>query len=215
MRTKTLYLAALLGAVSIATSVAQTVYSVNAVGYVNVNLLTGFNLVANPLVAETNTVAVLFDAAPKGTIVYKYDSAAVNYVSATKNKITGTWNNTTMTLVPGEGAFVKVPSDCTITFVGEVMQGSLTNTLPGGFSIASSQVPQADNLDNLGFPKDKGDIVYRWEFTGTNGAYKSYAVNKVTGNWPASGAPTVGVAEAFFVKKNALMNWTRTFSVNQ
>jgi hypothetical protein len=211
MRTKTLYLAALLGAVSIATSVAQTVYSVNAVGYVNVTLVPGYNLVANPLKAETNTVAALFDAAVNGTVVYKFDAGTAAYVSSTKNKITGKWNDTTMTLLPGEGAFVKnaATTNVTITFVGEVMQGTLTTTLPTGYSIASSQVPQADTLDNLGFPKAKGDVVYRFE----SGAYVSYSVNKITGNWTT--VPSVAVAEAFFVKKAAQIDWTRSFSVNQ
>lgn len=213
MRTKTLYLSALLGAVSIATSVAQTVYSVNAVGYVNVTLAAnGYTLVANPLVAETNTIAVLFDAAVGGTAVYKFDASAGAYLpTISKNKITGKWNDTVTTLLPGEGVFVKNPAttNVTITFVGEVMQGSLTNPLPAGYSITSSQVPQADTLDNLGFPKEKGDTVYRF----VSGNYVSYNVNKITGNW--STVPSVAVAEAFFVKKTAAKDWTRNFSVNQ
>jgi len=213
MRTKTLYLAALLGAASLATSVAQTVYSVNAVGYVNVTLAaSGYTLVANPLVAETNTIAVLFDAAVNGTVIYKFDAASGAYLpSISKNKITGKWNDTTTTLLPGEGVFVKNPAatNVTITFVGEVMQGSLTNALPAGYSIASSQVPQSDTLDALGYPKTKGDVVYKY----VAGAYASFSVNKITGNWSPS-VPSVAVAEAFFVKKAAAAEWTRNFSVN-
>jgi len=154
----------------------------------------------------------LFDAAVNGTVVYKFDANAGAYLpSITKNKITGKWNDTTTTLLPGEGVFVKNPAttNVTITFVGEVMQGSLTNALPAGYSIASSQVPQADTLDNLGFPKTKGDVVYRF----VGGAYVSYSVNKITGNWTT--VPSVGVAEAFFVKKATAADWTRNFSVNQ
>jgi len=213
MRTKTLYLTALLGAASIATSVAQTVYSVNAVGYVNVTFKSEYTLVANPLVAETNTVAVLFDAAPSGTTVYKYNVATTSYDSANKNKLTGKWNNLTMTLLPGEGAFVKNTgtADFTITFVGEVLQGTLTNTLPLGYSIASSQVPQAGLLQtDLAFPAVKGDTVYKF----VSGAYVGYNVNNLTGKWSPS-EPSVAVAESFFVKKKATVDWTRTFSVNQ
>ena len=47
MRTKTLLLTAALSAAGIASSMAQ-VYSVNAVGYVNTPLVTGFNLISNP-----------------------------------------------------------------------------------------------------------------------------------------------------------------------
>jgi hypothetical protein len=117
-----------------------------------------------------------------------------------------------MTLVPGEGAFVKIPDTSepvTVTFVGEVMQGSLSLPLPAGFSIASSQVPQADNLDNLGFPAVKQDIVYKWDGAG----YAPYSVNVITGAWNPE-VPMVEVAEAFFVKKAAAVNWDREFSVN-
>ena len=47
MRTKTLLLTAVLGIASAASSMAQAVYSVNVVGYVNLTLKRGFNAVAN------------------------------------------------------------------------------------------------------------------------------------------------------------------------
>lgn len=211
MRTKTLYLSALLGAVSIATSVAQTVYSVNAVGYVNVAMVPGFTLVANPLVAETNTVAVLFNDMPNGTTIYKFDSTAGAYVSNIKNF--GKWTDTAMTLLPGEGAFVKNPrtTNITITFVGEVMQGNLTNALPAGYALVSSMVPQEGAVAAaLGFPPVNGDILYLWN--PTSQAYASATYN--FGKWAPSD-PVVKVAEAFFAKKKAAASWTRTFSVNQ
>jgi hypothetical protein len=50
-----------------------------------------------------------------------------------------------MTVVPGEGVFVKNPTqtNIVITFVGEVMTGALSNNITAGFQILSSQVPQA------------------------------------------------------------------------
>jgi hypothetical protein len=209
MRTKTLYLSALLGAVSIATSVAQTVYSVNAVGYVNVTLVPGFNLVANPLVAETNTVAVLFNDMPNSTVVYKFDAATQAYVSNIKNF--GRWTDTAMTLLPGEGAFVKNPriTNIVITFVGEVMQGNLTNALPAGYALVSSMVPQEDKVTTLGYPPAAQDTLYLWDVAGQ--AYLSYIYN--FGRWTPS-EPTIKVAEAFFAKKKAAANWVRVFSVN-
>jgi hypothetical protein len=212
MRTKTLFVTALLSAACIATAVAQTVYSVNAVGYVNVTLNPGFSLIANPLDGEDNTIPVLFAAVPKNTVIYKFDAASGAFIPNVKNVITGNWGDPAMTLVPGEGAFVKIPDTSepvTVTFVGEVMQGSLSLPLPAGFSIASSQVPQADNLDNLGFPAVKQDIVYKWDGAG----YAPYSVNVITGAWNPE-VPMVEVAEAFFVKKAAAVNWDREFSVN-
>jgi hypothetical protein len=212
MRTKTLFVTALLSVACIATAVAQTVYSVNAVGYVNVTLAPGFSLIANPLDGEDNTIPVLFAAVPKNTVIYKFNATTGAFIPNVKNVITGNWGDPAMTLVPGEGAFVKIPDSSepvTVTFVGEVMQGSLSLPLPAGFSIASSQVPQADNLDNLGFPAVKQDIVYKWDGAG----YAPYSVNVITGAWNPE-VPMVEVAEAFFVKKAAAINWDREFSVN-
>jgi hypothetical protein len=214
MRTKTLFVTALLSVACIATAVAQNVYSVNAVGYVNVTLVPGFNLVANPLDGEDNTIPALFANVPGATIVYKFDAASGAFIPNVKNIITGAWGDPDMTLLPGEGAFVKIPGteEVVVTFVGEVMQSSthtLSVTLPAGFSIASSQVPQAADLDTLGFPAEKQDIVYKWNGAG----YDPFIVNVITGAWTPE-VPAVAVAEAFFVKKVAEAEWTRDFSVN-
>ena len=65
MRTKTLALSALLGALGTAGALAQNVYSLNAVGYINVTLAPGYNIVTCPLiVSPTNTVANLFPNGP-------------------------------------------------------------------------------------------------------------------------------------------------------
>src|SRR5438105_1479942 len=52
------------------------VFSVNAVGYVNVQLSPGFNAVANPLLAQDNSIGALFKniqgGVPGGTTIYRY-----------------------------------------------------------------------------------------------------------------------------------------------
>ena len=114
MRTKTLIVTAVLALAGIVSSSAQ-VYSVNAVGYVNKSIPKGFSMVANPLVASSNTIKDLFNAAPDGTTIYKF-----NGVSYTSNgKDFGEWANPSETLLPGEGAFVSAPSAFTVTFVGK------------------------------------------------------------------------------------------------
>jgi hypothetical protein len=222
VRTKTLVVMAAICAASIATSVAQTAYSVNAVGYVNVALAPGFNLVANPLIAEegSDTIADLFAGVPVGTVLYKFDAATGAYISCSAKPPTGAISGdaAALTLVPGEGVFVQNKSvdDVVVTFVGEVPQGTLTTPLPAGFSIASSQVPQEGALDDdLGFPKAVGDVVYKYD-AGTQ-VYIGFSVTPI--GWSSGGgsvpAPVMTVAEAFFVKKAAVADWTREFNVNQ
>jgi len=55
MRTKTLALSALLGMLGSASVMAQNIYSVNAVGYINVTMPPGFSFVTCPLIVGTDT----------------------------------------------------------------------------------------------------------------------------------------------------------------
>jgi hypothetical protein len=214
MRTKTLLLTAALSAAGIATSMAQ-VYSVNAVGYVNTTLVPGFNLVSNPLInteQNGNQIQNLFNSLPDGTSVYIFQNGRFDIVG----KDFGTWepaNFAAQEIRPGSGVFVRNTSGAnqTVTFVGEVPQGTLTTPLPAGFSIVSSQVPQEGTPAALGFVAKDGDSLYFFEE-----ASQSYnIVNFDFGEYDKA-LPTLAVGEAFFVRKAAAdaAGWTRTFSVN-
>ena len=212
MKTKALLAAGLLMAATAASSVAQTVYSVNAVGFVNVNLPSGFALVSNPLEGAVNTVAALFpNTLPNNSQVFKFNPVTGSFSSSTF--FFGTWTDASMTLVPGEGFFFRNPSGTTIvnTFVGNVKQGALTTTLAAGFNMVSSQVPQSGLVaTDLGAPVGNNETIFK--FNNTTGSYESSTL--FFGTWTA-GEPTVGVGEGFFLKKNASASWIRNFSVNQ
>lgn len=207
MRTKTLLLTAALGLAGVSTLSAQ-VYSVNAVGYVNVNVPAGFSMIANPLVAASNKVPALFSTAPEGTILYKFNNATGSY--ALNSFELGEWSSPNDELLPGDGAFIQSPSKFTVTFVGEVKQGALSNPVPKGFSIKSSMVPQAGHLEkDLGYKPGDGDTAYFYR--NATGAYDLAAYE--LGDWSA--APNVAVGEAFFLNAVAATDWKRDFSVNK
>ena len=203
MRTKTLLIAAVLGAVGIATASAQ-VASVNAVGYVNKSLSAGLALIANPLSNGDNKVSEVVPSAPIGTNIFKFDAATGFSVST----FLGVWSDAEMTLPVGDGFYIQVPEDTTITFVGEVLQGDATNkAVPAGLSIQGSTVPQAGGLStDLGFPGAVGDIAY--SFDGT-----SFAADTFLGVW-APNEPNLGVGDAIFVDKAEAGNWDRNFTIN-
>jgi len=220
MRTKTLLLTAALGVAGVASSMAQgTVFSVNAVGYVNTTVPKGFSLIANPLNNTTdNSIAGLFKNGIQGTIppgfaIYKFTGTGFAFTS---------WNDfdlefqptsvAAQTVVPGEGVFVKNPNAApvTITFVGEVMQGSLKNAYPKGLSIRSSQVPQAGTIEALGFKPAENDQLYTY-----NSATQQYALNTYSfGAWEKA-LTTLNVGDAVFIKAFVGGSWDRTFTVNQ
>lgn len=206
MRTKTLLLTAAALGVAGTASLSAQVYSVNAVGYVNMTLAKGFNLIANPLKAADNSVKALMPTVPEGTTIYKLKADGTYSINSFEF---GEWTNPADTMVPGEGAFVNNPADpVTVTFVGEVMQGALKNSIPKGFSIKSSMVPQSAQLDKeLAFPAAEGDTVYFWR--NNNYSIHTYEFGEFTP------PPVPAVGEAFFVNKVAAVDWNRNFSVNQ
>jgi hypothetical protein len=102
------------------------------------------------------------------------------------------------------------PVTLTVTFVGEVPQGTLTTAIPAGFSIVSSQVPQEGTAVALGYTPVGGDQLYFWNETTQRYGISTYDADFGFDN----PLPTLSVGEAFFIRKNAAGTWTRTFSVN-
>jgi hypothetical protein len=207
MRTKTLLLTAALGAAGIITSLAQDpVYSVNAVGYVNKTLVDGFTMISNPLNTGGNLLSEVIPSAEIGTTVFVFDAAAANFVSST---FLGVWS-ADLEMPPGVGAFVNLTGEQTITFVGEVPQGSLSVDLPSGLSLIGSPVPQAGLLDaDLGLVPDIGDTVFAWD-----SAAQDYVSSTFLGVWSDEAAATIDVAEGIFFSSSTDKSWDREFSVN-
>jgi hypothetical protein len=219
MRTKTFLLTAAVLAVGIGASMAQ-VYSVNAVGYVNKSFPNGgLALIANPLNGTNNQISTVIPGAPDDTLLYRFSGTA--YYDA-ETVIGGLWydsnlNPSTTVLNPGEGFFLVFPDNSprTLTFVGEVPQGNLTNTIPAGYSIRSSIVPQSLGLSAMGMPAGDDDLLYFWNYASQGW---NDAITYISGSWYDSNLnpidPVPAVGEAFFVSSGAQRSWVRTFSVN-
>jgi hypothetical protein len=210
MRTKLILTTAALGVAGTLGAVAQ-VYSVNAVGYINVTIPANqFVIAANQLNTGGNTIAQVIPSTTEGTTIYKYGAAGFEVPNSFEF---GEWGNPAQVLAPGDGFFAKNNSanPVTLTFVGEVPQGSLSTALRNGLNLTASQVPQAGRLTaDLGYTPAEGDVVYQWD-TAAQG-YKAPNGYEF-GEWSA-GDPQIAVGEGFFLAKNGAGNWTRTFSVN-
>jgi len=238
MRTKTLLLTAGLTALSSAALMAQTnVYSLNAVGYVNVILAPGFNMVADQLISTNNSLGSLLNDATgtyDGLEVFKWNGTT--FVTDSGDSLfsgtpTGWDANGVLTLNPGEAAWFKNPrtTNVTLTFVGSVPTGTLTTSIAGAgkFTMLSSQVPQSGDLvTNLGLTNyNDGDTVFVFNNNPPVAAgYATYVVDKTfgsagyNGNWDPPGDPQVNVGQGFWYKTSltgAAITWTRNFSVNQ
>jgi len=214
MRTKTLLVAAAALAAGLAPSMAQAVYSQNVVGYVNIPVPANTKiLMANQLNGTNNTIGNLLPnpMVPAFSQLFKFNGGFSSY---TMDDIDLVWlPDGNATLNPGEGAFFISPQATTLTFVGEVRQGSLTNTLPAGIKvIRSSIVPQAGLVGTtLGLPGQAFDQLFTY-----NGGFTSYTFDDIDLVWLPS-EPNIAVGQAFFYTKasgNTAVNWVRNFTVN-
>jgi len=215
MRIKTLCSVAAFAA-CIGTSMAQSnVYSLNVVGYVS----TGFqgsagnaklNIVANPLNTTNNTINGVLNSPniPFGANFFRWNGTGFD----TATWLGDQWDSN-YAFPPGEGGFVLCDGNFTNTFVGEVLQGALTNHFNAGYSLKSSKVPQAGDLDTLGLGAALGfgDNVLKWNF-GSQGYSTFTFLGGGAGGWDPS-QPSVGVGEGFFINSTAGGNWVRNFTV--
>lgn len=214
MKAKTLLVAAAALAAATISSQAQ-VYSQNIVGYVNTPLVTGYNLVANPL--DDGNGNQLTNVMASANLANK--SQVITWNGTTYNtaigKITGGWAANT-TLPPGTGFFVKNASVLTTnTFVGSVVVLSgqnVTNVLGNGYTLVGSAIPFAGDLTtdtNLNI--SSANLANKSQAISWNPGAQTFntAVGKITGGWAATFPLTVG--QGFFIKNASTpANWVQT-----
>jgi len=224
MRTKTLLLTAALAAAGAATSMAQSIYSVNAVGYVNKTVNPNYTIIANPFQVADETIGTLipFGASDHGVTLFKIrddGGLEIGTYDPTLPPPDGPWDHPEITLELGKGALIYNPPQFgtfNITFVGEVAQGTpVHNSVLTAFTIRSSKVPQAGLLTTtLGLAPNVGITVIQYAPDGLTPSIGTYDPTlPPTEAWdPAE--PNVGVGEAFFLTSGGNANWDRNFTVN-
>jgi hypothetical protein len=214
------------------------VYSLNAVGYINVNVPTGFSIIADQLYATNQQTAQSVNdifgptllngglTTPDpyaGVVLYLWGNGGFQAALEVQQQ-TGApfWSNPTeaysTSFNPGQAAFIYNPNAAfTMTFVGQVPQGTVTNQLVSGFNLVSSVVPQTGALDSdLNLTPGIGDIVYVWG----NGGYQAADEWEVNGGapfWSLGSSPTNTVGAGLFYYNATISstnNWVRTFNIN-
>jgi len=216
MRTKTLLLTAALAAAGAASAMAQNVYSVNAVGYVNLSVPPGFSMIANTFVQADQNIATLIPAPPNQTTIYTVVGGVFN-ATIFDDSIPG-WDPAPGDLALGSGGIAYNPTSSafTITLVGEVKQGApVPNSVPAGITIKSSMIPQAGGLSSaLQFNPVNNTTVYQYVNDGVgNVTLIANIYDPTIPGWdPAE--PVLRIGEAFFIDSASGETWNRNFSVN-
>jgi len=198
-------------------------------------------LICNPLNGTNNNVNTIIPTAPQGSRIYRWRNsgpnaqsfATDNYVTVSEGAPSDGWydlssgNPSTNNIAPGEAFFFNkvTPGNSTLTFVGEVPQGNLTNVVGTLNAFISSIVPQQATFTALGFPGRRGMIYQEW-IPGKQGYgnflnYLTTADGAPADGWYdlASSAqidPTPAVGQGFVINNptGSVQSWGRTFSVN-
>jgi hypothetical protein len=248
MRTKTLLLSALLGALGSVSVHAQNVYSLNAVGYINVTLLPGFNIITCPLITSPdNTVGTVLNNGTNAPVSLTGDhvyfwSPGSGYSEDTAKKVGTTAFDTTnvdgwssggtLLASPGVGFWFQnnASSNVTVTFVGTVPSGPITNSLVAGFNLVGSVVPMSGDIASNSISAltnyNIGDDVYTYSATNSPVYTKYSTANPPFGhtgynnNWTTAGDPILSfVGEGFWYENNASslapVEWVENYSVSQ
>jgi hypothetical protein len=232
MRTKTIVLSALLGALGSVSVMAQTnVYSLNVVGYISVTMAPGYNIITCPLIASPdNTIATLLNntnaqyqsGARSAAQVFQFTGGtySASDTASAGNAPSGWAGDGTITINPGQAVFFYNPTatNMSATFVGTVPTGLMTNALAPGYNLVGSIVPVT------------GDIVTNSISDFTNGASSGrssdqiftyapgvgYSVNTYTGSGWGGGDPVLTNAYEgfFFVNAFSTTNyWVEDYTV--
>ncbi len=189
------------------------VYSVNAVGYANVQLPPGLSLIAHPFYQTDNDLAKVIPAAPDGSQVYRYNTANGAYEVSTFDAVAHAWSNPACQVPVGTAFLFRNPSqrNFTQTFVGEVLQGCLTNALPDGYSTKGAFVPQSASLSTHQVPGEIGDEVRTYTNDLQGGGSYNISIYTADGWTPDL---NLGIGQGFWIYKQNPQDWVRCFWVN-
>jgi hypothetical protein len=232
MRTKTLLLAAVLSAAGIASSLAQ-VYSVNVVGYINLTISPGLNLITAQLKgtnSNVNTViATTSPAMADNSLLFTWNAAGQTF---NQSQIYGggqwldpaTFNPSTLTVSPGEAFFINNvgAAAVTLTLVGEVPTGPTVVSVVNGLGLYGDPAPVSQNIATNGFPIGDNDLLFTWNVAGQTYNQSLIGAGPANGGpaWldpvtfnPVVVAPAVGAGFVVNRTSGVTTPWNRTFTV--
>jgi hypothetical protein len=231
----------MLGAVSVS---AQTnVYSLNAVGYINITCPPGYSLITFSLFGSPNNdPAIMLDNTSGvydgSEILLWTNGDFLEYIgdhNAGNDAVNG-WlePDGAFSVNPGLGAAFYNPAkvSCNITIVGTVLEGAMTNYLNSGLNLVGSILPASGGLITnplTTFPSSAngqldGDEIYVLFNTGAFSGYTTYTADSLSFNSPANygwdgpaGAtqPIIpNVGESFWYRAgNQPVQWTQQYYV--
>ncbi len=187
------------------TAFGQPIYSINVVGYYNLPLYPGDNLIANQLGTTNDTLNyVLTSGVANGSTLTKWDGHQF-LTPSVYDAGTRSWS-LNYSLTYGEGALLHSPAGATNTFVGEVFPGFNVETgvlnwhpnYAAGLYLISSPVPMALPMDQMFVAvTGRSPLAGEWVriLDPATQTSTTTVFDPLTGTWD-NGDPVLGVGEA-------------------
>jgi hypothetical protein len=187
---------------------ASAAVSSNIVGYVKVPLKRGLNLISNPLNNTNpngNKITSLF--AGMSCSVLQWNGAGFNSTDLFQGVVVG---GTDADILPGQGIFVDVGEDVTVTMVGEALTGTQSVDVSAGNSFVASKIPIAGTATELGLAPATGISALLWD--NATALFKSYDYFPGAGWIGGLGEPSLAVAQGVLIQSGSAFQWTKTFT---
>jgi hypothetical protein len=194
--------------VGFSTSIHAQVYSQNLVGYINLTIFTGNNLIANQLDSGDNTLNNLFNQSnghiPAGATFTKWDPTSNQYLPVSIYDTSTGWS-INYGLSFGEGGLLASPAQFTDTLVGSVwpnllfVNGELAFIPPvisnAGTYLLSCYIPigPAAFSDVVGRNPQNGESVTLLDAVSQSTRTTTFQ----NGTW-SDGDPTLGIGQSAF-----------------
>jgi hypothetical protein len=189
-------------------------------GYVNRVIPGGgkYSMLANPLNTSSNTLGgLLTGSLTYGSKVLVFNPTIVDYDTYTRVAFGNGWSpaaGATVDLSPGRGVLIHAAPtapDVTNTFVGEVLQGSLTNRINAGYTFLGNKVPESGNATAIGLTTSTGGAA---QLGTMDVPLQDFSVfTRVDGHPWSPNTPVINVADGFYIQNFASTNWVRNFTV--
>jgi hypothetical protein len=154
----------------------------------------GLNLIANQLDHGSNTLNEVFANVPDGCVLSKYNNPSGTWSNSYFSA--GSWMSGTLTLSPGEGAYLQSPTNFTLTVTGTPHVPVLPVSIsPGHLYLLSCQTNDIGTWDNIvGTDPENATLAYTY-----NGGFTAYQYSSDDGAWLPS-APSVPVGSALWIR---------------
>lgn len=195
------------------------VYSANVVGYINLTIKPGYNLICNQLTNGNNNLNVcLTNGVVDGMTISSF--TGTGFTAGDQYYAGYGWADadvalTSTAMQPGKGYMLFSPATTNVvmTLLGDVPQGNFVTTVPAGYSMLGSVVPVVSGLSTNGFPAIDGTTYATFDGAGYVGTLQYYAGYGWADADVALKDPTPAVGQGFLINSPSVGAWNRSFTV--